>query len=398
MRAATVLRTVVQLTALVVLFALGIWLGGHPRYLPDPIRDSLVGDDAAQTYAEAVDLIEGEYYRPVGDRQLSNASLAALVRSLDDRFSHYFDPSSYREFQASTSGEFSGVGLSVSQHPLGLRVDAVFDGSPAKRAGLKVGDLILKANGRSLKGLSSDASTARIKGQPGTSVRLTVRSGKRTREVTVTRAVVAVPSVDSETVKLPGGGTAAHVRLAGFTSGAHGEVGQAVKRLLAKGADGVILDLRGNGGGLLTEARLVASIFIPEGPIVTVDGRSQPRRTLRATGDAIPERIPVVVLVDRGSASASEIVTGALQDTSRAEVVGTRTFGKGVFQQVWELSNGGALELTVGQYFLPSGRNLGGRGVNAGSGIKPDVQAKDDPDTPRDEALSAAERELAGPK
>jgi carboxyl-terminal processing protease len=398
MRAATVLRTVVQLTALVVLFALGIWLGGHPRYLPDPIRDSLVGDDAAQTYAEAVDLIEGEYYRPVGDRQLSNASLAALVRSLDDRFSHYFDPSSYREFQASTSGEFSGVGLSVSQHPLGLRVDAVFDGSPAKRAGLKVGDLILKANGRSLKGLSSDASTARIKGQPGTSVRLTVRSGKRTREVTVTRAVVAVPSVDSETVKLPGGGTAAHVRLAGFTSGAHGEVGQAVKRLLAKGAGGVILDLRGNGGGLLTEARLVASIFIPEGPIVTVDGRSQPRRTLRATGDAIPERIPVVVLVDRGSASASEIVTGALQDTSRAEVVGTRTFGKGVFQQVWELSNGGALELTVGQYFLPSGRNLGGRGVNAGSGIKPDVQAKDDPDTPRDEALSAAERELAGPK
>jgi carboxyl-terminal processing protease len=398
MRAATVLRTVVQLTALVVLFALGIWLGGHPRYLPDPIRDSLVGDDAAQTYAEAVDLIEGEYYRPVGDRQLSNASLAALVRSLDDRFSHYFDPSSYREFQASTSGEFSGVGLSVSQHPLGLRVDAVFDGSPAKRAGLKVGDLILKANGRSLKGLSSDASTARIKGKPGTSVRLTVRSGKRTREVTVTRAVVAVPSVDSEMVKLPGGRTAAHVRLAGFTSGAHGEVGQAVKRLLAKGADGVILDLRGNGGGLLTEARLVASIFIPEGPIVTVDGRSQPRRTLRATGDAIPERIPVVVLVDRGSASASEIVTGALQDTSRAEVVGTRTFGKGVFQQVWELNNGGALELTVGQYFLPSGRNLGGRGVNAGSGIKPDVQAKDDPDTPRDEALSAAERELAGQK
>jgi carboxyl-terminal processing protease len=354
-----------------------------------------VGDDAAQTYAEAVDLVEGEYYRKVPTRTLSDASLAGLVRSLDDRFSHYFDPGAYREFQASTSGEFSGVGLSVSQHKLGLRVDAVFDGSPAKKAGIRVGDVIVAADGKSLKGLSVEAATAVIKGRPGTDVTLRVRSGSKARTLKVTRAVVDVPSVDSELVKLPDGQTAAHVRLAGFTSGAHGEVGVAVKRLLAKGADGVILDLRGNGGGLLTEARLVASLFIPEGPIVTVDGRSQPRRTLRATGDAISEKIPVVVLVDRGSASASEIVTGALQDRSRAEVVGTRTFGKGVFQQVWELSNGGAIELTVGQYFLPSGRNLGGRGVSEGAGINPDVRAKDNPNTRPDEALRVAERELA---
>jgi carboxyl-terminal processing protease len=395
MRPGVVIRTILRISALVALVALGIWLGGHPRWLPQPVRDALVGDDAAQTYAQAVDLVEGEYYRKVPTKTLSDASLAGLVRSLNDRFSHYFDPGAYREFQASTSGEFSGVGLSVSQHKLGLRVDAVFDGSPAKKAGIRVGDVIVAADGKSLKGLSVDAATAVIKGRPGTDVTLRVRSGSRTRTLSVTRAVVDVPSVDSELVKLPGGHTAAHVRLAGFTSGAHGEVGAAVKRLLAKGADGVILDLRGNGGGLLTEARLVASLFIPEGPIVTVDGRSQPRRTLRATGDAISDKIPVVVLVDRGSASASEIVTGALQDRSRAEVVGTRTFGKGVFQQVWELSNGGALELTVGQYFLPSGRNLGGRGVSEGAGITPDVRAKDNPNTRPDEALSVAERELA---
>jgi carboxyl-terminal processing protease len=185
------------------------------------------------------------------------------------------------------------------------------------------------------------------------------------------------------------------VHLAGFTSGAHGEVGDAVRRLLREGAEGVVLDLRDNGGGLLNEAVMVSSIFIADGKIVSTRGRSRPEQVYEATGGAIDRDVPLVVLVNDRSASASEIVTGALQDRDRATVVGTRTFGKGVFQEIEPLANGGALDITVGEYFLPSGRNLGGGGVERGAGVSPDVRAEDDPDTPRDEALLAALREVA---
>jgi len=205
---------------------------------------------------------------------------------------------------------------------------------------------------------------------------------------------VDIPAVKAEMVR-EGDKEIAHVALAGFTSGAHGEVSEAVRRLLKQGADGVVLDLRDNGGGLLNEAVMVSSVFIPDGKIVTTRGRSRPEQVYEATGGAIDSDIPVVVLVNDRSASASEIVTGALQDRDRAKVVGTRTFGKGVFQEIEPLPNGGALDITVGEYFLPSGRNLGGGGVSRGAGVKPDIQAEDDPETPRDEALQAAVREVA---
>jgi carboxyl-terminal processing protease len=158
---------------------------------------------------------------------------------------------------------------------------------------------------------------------------------------------------------------------------------------MRKGAKGIVLDLRHNGGGLLRESVLVASIFVEDGTIVTTKGRAKPRRVYSAQGHAIPRSVPVAVLVDRGSASASEIVTGALRDTHRATVVGTRTFGKGVFQEIEPLSNGGALDLTVGRYYLPSGKPL------PTGGIKADVPASDDPDTRRDEALPVALRRVA---
>jgi carboxyl-terminal processing protease len=185
------------------------------------------------------------------------------------------------------------------------------------------------------------------------------------------------------------------VRLAQFSSGAHAEVYAALRKARKAGATEFVLDLRGNGGGLVNEAQLVASAFLADGPIVTTRGRAVPARTLRATGDPVVPRRPLVVLVDKNTASASEIVTGALQDRHRAKVVGTRTFGKGVFQQVLELSNGGALDITAGQYFTPSGRNLGGKGVTPGSGIQPDVKAVDDPNTTRDEAKARALAVLA---
>jgi carboxyl-terminal processing protease len=222
-----------------------------------------------------------------------------------------------------------------------------------------------------------------------------VRSDGRSRDVRLRRAKVTVPVVSSE-MRESGGEKIGHVSLSSFTDGAGGQVRDAVKGLLDKGAKGIVLDLRDNGGGLLNEAVSTASVFIPDGTVVSTDGRARPKHVFKATGGAIDAKIPVAVLVNRGSASASEIVTGALQDRHRAGVVGTRTFGKGVFQEIEELPNGGALDITVGEYFLPSGRNLGGGGVKQGAGIKPNVEAQDDPKTKkRDEALDKALQTVA---
>jgi carboxyl-terminal processing protease len=170
----------------------------------------------------------------------------------------------------------------------------------------------------------------------------------------------------------------------------------AIRRAKARGVKGIVFDLRGNTGGLVTQAQLIASMFIKDGVIVTTRGRAVHEQTLHALGQPIAGDLPLVVLVDRETASASEIVAGALQDHHRAPLVGTRTFGKGVFQEVLKLSNGAALDITVGQYFLPSGRNIGGPGTKPGEGLKPDVRARDNPSTKRrDEVLQKALRVLA---
>ena len=373
-----------------VLLAAGIWLGGHPQNLPGGVRDTLVGDDDAQLYEEAADIIQDDYYRKVDRDQLVNKALGSAVESLNDRFSAYFDPKTFKEFQEATDGAFEGVGLTVAPVERGLRVLTVFDGSPAQRAGIRPRDVIVGVDGKSLQGKTAEQATALIKGPAGSTVRLAVVTGDApTRTLELRRARVDVPVVESE-MREADGSRIAHVRLSSFTSGAHGELRNALDALLDKGADGVVLDLRDNGGGLLNEAVLVSSIFVGDGTIVSTDGRTRPRRVFEATGNPIDADIPVVVLVNGQSASASEIVAGALQDRDRADVVGTRTFGKGVFQEVRELSNGGALDITVGEYFTPKGRNLGGRG------IEPEIKARDDADTKRhDEALAVAVKTVA---
>ncbi len=381
-----------------VLLLAGIWLGGHPSVLPGPVRNAFVKDTSGRLYDEAVDRISTDYYRPVSRGQLLDTSLSAAVKSLHDRFSNYFDPKAYRGFQDTTEGKFEGVGMTVEQVSAGLHVLTVFKGSPAAKGGLRPGDTITAVNGRTIKGASSEQATTMIKGRAGTAVRLTLKTGKRSRDVRLRRARVDVPVVESELAKAPNGAEIAHVSLSSFTSGAHGEVDQAVRGLLKRGAKGVVLDLRDNGGGLLNEAVLISSIFIPEGRIVSTKGRSQPEHVFQATGHSISANVPIVVLVNGESASASEIVTGALQDRGRAKVVGTRTFGKGVFQQIQQLSNGGALDLTVGEYFTPKGRNLGGGGPKRGAGITPDVKVKDDRATKRDEALTVALRTVTRAK
>ena len=209
------------------------------------------------------------------------------------------------------------------------------------------------------------------------------------------RRAISVPVVAS-LMKTVCGKKIGIVALSSFTSGAHAEVYAALQKLKKQGAEAYIFDLRNNGGGLVDEAQLIASAFLSDGPIVTTRGRNVRTRTLEATGEPIVPKAPLVVLTNGGTASASEIVAGALQDRGRATLIGEKTFGKGVFQQVIELSNGGALDITAGQYFTPKGRNLGGKGVAQGAGLKPDLLVKQPDEATKDLALRAALAKLGG--
>lgn len=374
--------------ALLLVLGAGLWLGGHPAKMPPPLRDVFVDDSAGLT-AEANELIEGNYYRAVPEAELTDSSLQGMVRGLrrryKDRFSEYFSAETLARFREEIEGRFSGIGLSVTGMGDGLRVERVFKGSPAEKAGIEIGETIVSVDGRSIAGLGSDAATALIKGPEGTEVTVGVRSAKGDdiRQVRLTRAEIAVPVVSSkmETVR---GKKLGYARLAAFSEGAHGALQRAVRKLQRQGAEGLVLDLRGNGGGLLEEAVLTASIFLPEGKtVVSTDSRTQGHAVYETKGGNLPP-LPIVVLIDRNTASAAEILTAALADEAGAEVVGTRSFGKGVFQQEIDLSNGGALKLTVGEYFTPDGTNL------AGKGIQPDVPARDRPGTAQDEAIARA--------
>jgi carboxyl-terminal processing protease len=387
------MRRLVVLILLLATLLLGMWLGGHGAWLPGPLRDFTRGKEAARVDA-ARETIKDDYYRELSDDQLADDAVRGMVKGLDDRFSAYFDEKEYADFKETTQARFSGVGLAVQKVSGGLRIVQVYDRSPAKKAGLKIGDVILKAGGTALAGKPEESATALIKGKAGTDVTLTLRRKTKTFTRKLTRAQISIPVVSSRQRKRDGKDYAV-IRLETFSSGAHAEVYSAVRKAVDRKVDGIVFDLRGNGGGLVEEARLIASAFLPEGKVVTTRGRAVPERVYRATGKPLAPRTPVVVLVDKGTASASEIVAGALQDRKRAKLVGTGTFGKGIFQEVVPLKEGGALDITVGQYFLPSGRNIGGKGTARGTGLTPDVRAQDDPDTPReDEALDRALAEL----
>jgi carboxyl-terminal processing protease len=390
-------RIVALVGVAVVALVLGLWLGGHPSWLPGPVRDAFVSKSSSdQLVDDVLSLLQRDYYRKIDRNQLVNKGLAAAVASLKDPYTHYFTPGDYHAFQDQSNPHLSGVGIDVQTEPRGLLVVDVFPGSPAAKSGLRRGDLITGVGSTSLANRSASFSASLIKGKAGSKVTLTVISGHRTRTVAMVRADITIPVASGRIVRYHGT-KIAYTTLTSFTSGSGSELRAQVNKVLHQGAKALILDLRENGGGLLQEAVNVASIFVPDGTIVSTDGRSQPRQVYLAKGGAISTKIPMVVLVDSGTASAAEIVAGALQDRGRAKVVGTHTYGKGVFQEIDPLPNGGALDFTVGEYFTPNGHNLGGGGVRQGAGVKPDVYAYTSPRARSDTALQRAERTLVGP-
>ncbi len=354
----------------------------------------LLDDDSDDAISEARSTIEANYFEPVDPDRLDEASVRGMVDELrkqhDDRFSHYFTPEQLKVFEASTSGRFSGVGLTVTGVPRGLRVARVLPDTPAERAGIEEEDLIVAVDGESIAGVPSEVSTARIKGPAGTEVELRIlpAAGGPAREVAVERADLRLPAVNGA-IRRAGDRKVAHVRFFTFSEGAHGDLRDTIEDLYRRGAEGMVLDLRGNGGGLLNEAVLSASVFVEDGEIVSTESRTQGDRTYDAVGEAIDPR-PTVVLVDRGTASAAEILAAALETYDLATVVGTRTFGKGTFQEVIELDAGGALDLTIGEYLTADGTSI------LGEGVEPQVRAQDDPRTEGDdEALDRALQVLA---
>jgi carboxyl-terminal processing protease len=380
---------VASVAALIVVLCVGIWLGGHPGKLPEFLRDRFV-DDSAGLNLEATELIEDNYYRPVGSTELTNGSLQGMVRELrlrhKDRFSDYFSPESLARFNDEIAGRFSGIGLTVTEVKQGLRIEKVFPDSPADEAGLESGDLIVSVEGDSIAGESSEVSTEKIKGPEGTEVTIGVRKppNGKVNELKIERAQISLPNVTSK-VEVVGGRKLGYVRMISFSEGVHAQLREAVQKVEKEGAEGVVLDLRGNGGGLLEEAVLSASVFLPKDEVVvTTNSRTQGHAVYKTAGDNLPET-PLVVLIDRNTASAAEILTAALADDAGARTVGTRSYGKGVFQQEIDLSNGGALKLTIGEYFTPDGVNLA-----KSHGIHPDVRAPNLLQTKRDEGLERA--------
>ena len=351
-------------------------------------------DSSDDPVVQARDVIESHYFHDPDTAELDDASIAGMVAELkkryDDKFSHYFTAEQLKQFEAVTSGRYKGIGLSVTEVPRGLRISDVFPDTPAEAVGLQEGDVITAVDGSSIAGVASEVSTARIKGPPGTEVDLTVDpAGGAERELTVERADVRQPAVTGQ-IKHIDGKPVAYVVFSTFSEGAHGELRDEIERLYRRGAEGLILDLRGNGGGLLNEAVLSASIFVEDGNIVSTRSRTDGDRDYEAIGDAIDPK-PTVVLVNRDTASAAEILTAALQQNDLAEVVGTRTYGKGTFQEVMDLPAGGALDLTVGEYLTADGTSI------LGEGVKPDVRVEDDPRPPTETRAGPGARVLGQP-
>jgi carboxyl-terminal processing protease len=333
-------------------------------------------DFSEDPLVQARQTIEANYFRDPDPERLDEASIEGMVdelrRRYDDRFSHFFTAEQLRDFIASTSGRFSGVGLTVTEVPRGLRVASVIPDTPAEDAGLQVGDLIVAVDGESIAGVPSDVSAGRIKGPPGTEVELRVvpRARGATRTVTVERAEVRLPAVRGAIRRAPDGAKLAYVRFLSFSEGAHGELRDELERLYRRGAEGLVLDLRDNGGGLLNEAVLSTSVFLEDGTVASTRSRTQGDEEYLAVGDALDPR-PTAILVNRGTASAAEILVAALKENALAEVVGTRTFGKGTFQEVIDLPAGGALDLTIGEYLTADGSSI------LGTGVQPDVRVAD---------------------
>jgi carboxyl-terminal processing protease len=299
------------------------------------------------------------------NHEAAYATIQDMLKSLDDPFTRFLEPEKYRSLKVSTSGELTGVGLQIALNPQTgiLEVITPIENSPADKAGLKPRDRILKIEGLSTENLSLDEAAARMRGPLGSVVTLLIgREGEKDQEVVLVRDRIALNPVISDLRLSPKGSKVGYVRLSQFSANAVTELAQAISILEEKGASAYILDLRNNPGGLLQAGIEVARLWLDSGTIVYTANRQGIQGSYEAWGPALTQD-PLVILVNQGTASASEILAGALQDNHRAQLVGERTFGKGLIQSLFELSDGSGLAVTIAKYETPNHRDINKLGI-----------------------------------
>ncbi|MES9900443.1 MAG: S41 family peptidase [Sedimenticola sp.] len=350
--------------------SLGIAIGGALSFStraeaqaePLPVQE-------LRAFAEIFGRVKQDYVEPVEDRKLLEDAIRGMLSGLDPH-SSYLGKEEYKELKVGTQGEFGGLGIEVGMEDGFIRVISPIDDTPAQRAGIQAGDLIIRLDEKPVKGMSLDEAINEMRGEPGTELNLTIiREGKeKPVKLTIVRAIIKVASVKGRVLEEGYG----YLRISHFQSRTTEDMLKRLSELKAEseeGLRGMVLDLRNNPGGILSGAVSVSDAFLTDGVIVYTQGREETSRMdFNAAPDDVLEGLPIVVLVNGGSASASEIVAGALQDHKRAIIMGSKTFGKGSVQTIVPITEDTAVKLTTARYFTPNGRSI------QAEGIKPDIE------------------------
>lgn len=324
--------------------------------------------DEIRTFTEIFSKIKSDYVEDLDDKVLLENAIRGMLQGLDPH-SAYLDKDAYKDLQEGTSGEFGGLGIEVGYEDGFVKVISPIDGTPAQRAGIKAGDLIIRLDGKSVKGISLMEAVKMMRGEPGSKIELTIiRDGEeKPFNISIVRDVITIINVKAEIIE-PGFG---YVRISNFQTHTVEDLRKSLENLKTQNSNklkGLVLDLRNNPGGLLNAAVGVSDLFLNHGLIVYTEGRIKDSRLkFNAKPNELFKNIPIIILVNGGSASASEIVAGALQDHKRAIIMGERTFGKGSVQTILPMNDETALKLTTARYYTPSGRSI------QASGIEPDM-------------------------
>lgn len=319
----------------------------------------------ALRFLHAVRFIETQYVSEVDDERLINGAISGMMGSLGDPHSAYLDPAMYKELMSHTEGSFGGIGVVMGVKDKAIMVISPIEGTPGFAAGIQTGDRIMKIDGEETDGIALDQAAARIRGEAGTKVVLTIRrANEGDRDIEITRSNIEIKTVSSEMLQDDIG----YIRVSTFSEHTGKDIEKAYRELEAAGVKGFVLDLRNNPGGLLSASVDVGNLFVPKGPIVSIVKRDGSREEYASKLEDV--KYPLAVLVNGGSASASEIVAGAVQDTGAGVIVGTKSYGKGSVQVVMPMYGGDALKLTIAKYYTPGGRCIDG------IGIEPDVKAE----------------------
>ncbi|MPZ89091.1 MAG: PDZ domain-containing protein [Nitriliruptorales bacterium] len=339
-----------------------------------------------EALSEVYDRVSRDAVNQPPDDVLVEGAIEGMLESLDDAYAEYYDADEFAALNDQLDGMFVGIGVVLEDTEVGLTVQTVLPGSPAEEVGLEPGEQIVRVDGTDVRDTPSGVVIDKVRGPEGSSVVLGLMGGSQgAREVTVVRAQLNMPTLESRALE----GEIGYIALRQFTDDAGDRVQDAVEDLLDDGSRALVLDLRGNPGGYLPEAVAVAGVFLSDEEVVRVGVDAESAREYRTGKQATAQDVPLAVLVDRGSASASEIVAGAVQDLERGEIVGTTTFGKGTVQTISVLGGDRGLKYTTARYFTPSGNSIDGRGVT------PDLIVESRGSEP-DEALLAAQESLTG--